>query len=480
MQASTSPLALSALALLGGVATAQSYTAIPGSSSALDVSADGQVVVGRGFDSSAGSSSAYYWRWKVDPAPVFIGGQDAVAVSADGTVIAGNTKDPATGMKVASRWTQATGWVALGGLTGSCSGTITSAYDMSDDGSAIVGLGWTGCSGQAFLWTQANGMQELEWLGNKGNRASAISGDGSLAAGFAQGSFNRTPAHWTTGDQLGVTPNMDDVGEYHGSNFDGSILVGGRGGHAFFEENGVETNIGNLNPGWNSNATGISDSAGTIVGYDSPGLGGEAWMWNPVTGMMGLRTRLTNLGVPGVPSLDFANAVSDDGTVAVGHTFFASAWIVEIPPGPIAKPYGCGFLNPPDSLTHVGGASSLGSFIRLGLDDPTGSMVAPAFGIVSYALQPDPNFPCGTPLPGFAMFGQAAELLISLAAPNPIMQQVSAALWTTPGQPVTVDLPIPLDVNLYGIDLYAQGALFSPSTSKIGLTNGLRITIGLY
>jgi hypothetical protein len=107
-------------------------------------------------------------------------------------------------------------------------------------------------------------------------------------------------------------------------------------------------------------------------------------------------------------------------------------------------------------------------------------MVGPAFGIVSYAIAPDPSFPCGTPLPGFAMFGSTGELLISLAAPNPIMQQIAPALWTTATQPVTVDLPIPLDTNLFGIDLYAQGALFSPSTSKIGLTNGMRITIGLY
>ena len=78
------------------------------------------------------------------------------------------------------------------------------------------------------------------------------------------------------------------------------------------------------------------------------------------------------------------------------------------------------------------------------------------------------------------MFGTTGELLISLAAPNPIMQQIAPALWTTPGQPVTVDLPIPFDLNLYGVELYAQGALFSPSTSKIGLTNGMRITIGLF
>ena len=472
---------LTSIALLGGAASAQSYTPIPDSAYAFDVSADGEIVVGRGVDPGTGSASAYYWRWRTDPAPTFIGGDEAVAISADGTVIAGNMDDPGTGLQVAGRWTQATGWVPLGGLGGSCSGTITSAYDMNADGSAIVGLGWVSCGGRAFLWTQANGMQQLEKMGtsNGGNRASTISGDGLVAAGFAQGNFNRTPAHWNTGDLLGVTPDLDDVGEYYGSNFDGSILVGSRNGDGIFQENGVETTIPKLNPGWNGNATGISDSGGTIVGYDSPGFGGEAWMWNPVTGTMGLQNRLLSLGVPGVPSLDFANAISEDGKVVVGHSFFASAWICEVPPGPIAKPYGCGFNNPPESLTHTAGASSLGSVIQLGVDDPTGSMVAPAFGFVSYSVQA-PNFPCGVPLPGFAMFGPTADLLISVAAPNPILTQISPALWTTPTQPVTVDLPIPLDLNLYGVDLFAQGALFSPSTSKIGLTNGMRITIGLF
>jgi uncharacterized membrane protein len=467
-------LAGSALALVGGAASAQSYQAIPGVFAASDITPDGQIIVG------GGSGGAFYWRWKVDPAPIFIGAQGAVAVSDDGTVIAGNMSDPTTGMKVAARWTQATGWVPLGGLTGSCSGTITSCYDMSGDGSTIVGLGWTGCSGQGFLWTQANGMQELEWLGNKGNRASAVSADGTVAVGFAQGNFSRTPAHWTTSDQLGVTPDMSDGGEYFGLTDDASILLGGRNGYAFFEENGVETNIGNLNPGWSGYAVDVSESGGTIIGYDVQLGGTEAWVWNPVTGIQGLQNRLLSLGVANVPYLGYASAITADGKTVVGSTQFQGAWVVEIPPGPIAKAYGCGFNNPPESLTHTAGASSIGSMIQLGVDDPTGSMVAPAFGLVSYSVQPAPGYPCGVPLPGFAMFGPVADLLISVAAPNPILTQIAPALWTTPTQPVTVDLPIPLDTNLYGIDLYAQGALFSPSTSKIGLTNGMRITIGLY
>jgi hypothetical protein len=212
---------------------------------------------------------------------------------------------------------------------------------------------------------------------------------------------------------------------------------------------------------------------------DVLGLGSEAWVWNQFSGILGLQARLTNLGVPGVPFLGEVEAITPDGRFAVGATVFQNAWIVGLAPGPGALPYGCGLFNPPESLTHVAGSASIGSVLRLGVDDPTGSMTSPAFGFVSYALQPDANYPCGTLLPGFAMFGQFGELLISLAAPNPIMQQISPAVWTTAGQPVTVDFLVPFDLNLFGVEIYAQGALFAPSTYQIGLTNGMRIAIGL-
>jgi uncharacterized membrane protein len=475
-------LGCSSALLLGGTAAAQSYTVVPGAYSCSDVTPDGELVVG------SGSGGAYYWRWRTDPAPTYVGGSTATGVSNDGTVITGNMKDPATNKQVAGRWTQATGWVPLGALNGSC-GSISSAYGIDGSGNKLVGLGWNSCSGQGYLYTEGgtpNPMQGLEMLWNGNNRTSAISDDGTVAAGFAQGNFNRTPAWWKTDTLLGTVPDPDDVGEYYGVSADGSVLLGGRNGDGFYEtwdaaqSTYVPTVIGGLNPGWGTAPNGISDSGGTIIGFDFQGLGTEAWVWNSISGIVGLQARLTSLGVANVPYMGFCQAISKDGKVVVGGTSFGDAWIAEIPPGPIATPYGCGFNNPPESLTHTAGASSIGSQIQLGVDDPTGSMVAPAFGFVSYSVQPAPNFPCGVPLPGFAMFGPVADLLISVAAPNPILTQISPALWTTPTQPVTVNLAIPFDLNLFGVDLYAQGALFSPSTSKIGLTNGMRITIGLF
>ena len=465
--------------VLGGTGFAQSFTAMPGDVyNCNDITPDGEIIVG------SGTSGAYYWRWQTDPAPTYIGGKGATAVSDDGMVIAGYITDPsgATTRTVAARWTLATGWVSLGAemSTASCGGGLSSASDMSADGSTIVGLTWVNlCSAYSYMWDQTNGVQLLEYLGNGGNNNRAIAADGSVIVGFAQGNSQRTLATWDPSDLSGNVPDMDAWGEYWGVSNDGRFLVGSRNGYAFYELDGVETNIGNLNPGWQGRARDISETGGTIVGNDVFGAGSEAWVWNQFSGIVQLQSRLTNLGVPGVPTLGYVKRMTPDGRFALGGTAFQGDWIAGLAPGPGALPYGCGLFNPPQSLTHVAGSASIGGVLRLGVDDPTGSMAAPAVGVVSYALQPDPNYPCGTLLPGFAMFGTFGELLISLAPPNPIMQQISPTIWTTPGNSVTVDFFVPFDTNLFGVELYAQGALFSPSTSRIGLTNGMRIAIGL-
>ncbi len=99
---------------------------------------------------------------------------------------------------------------------------------FSGDGSTVVGLSWDGCSGRGFVWTEATGMLELQNLANGNNRASVISADGTIIGGFAQGSFDRTPAVWSN-DTSGVLldpPNGDAQGEIHGIRDDGSVLLG--------------------------------------------------------------------------------------------------------------------------------------------------------------------------------------------------------------------------------------------------------------
>lgn len=115
---------------------------------ALDVSADGSVVVGFLTD---GTELTRAFRWTAATGIQELGtfggrGSVARAVSANGLVIVGEA-DSANGAIRAFRWTAQTGMVDLGTLGVSPS----VAYDVSDDGSVVVGVSTGGppsqCSG---------------------------------------------------------------------------------------------------------------------------------------------------------------------------------------------------------------------------------------------------------------------------------------------------------------------------------------------
>ncbi len=310
------PVALLLLTLVATSAEAQQYIPIPDGWAARDVTPDGEIVVG------TRPGGSFVWRWRDDPAPTLIAGAGAVAVSDDGTVLAGTWFDPVSNLEEAARWTQATGWVSLGG-SASCDAFLSAAYDISGDGSTIVGLAWDACSGVGFRWTAATGLEQLDVLANGHNRASTISGDGSTIGGFAQGTLSRTPAYWES-DLTGVVLDPTFQGEVLGLSEDGSLSVGTRffGGSSFgaFVRNelGFMLDLGSLNNGWGGNAADIDESGTIIAGYDSLALAREAWVWTLNDGIISLNDRLTTLGVIDVPDLHTCLAMSDDGNVIVG------------------------------------------------------------------------------------------------------------------------------------------------------------------
>ncbi|RKY21177.1 MAG: hypothetical protein DRQ55_05220 [Planctomycetota bacterium] len=315
-------LASVAFATLSVSLSAQSLTILPAGTWASDITPDGRVVVG----SAAGGG--FYWDWKHDPAPTFItGGNDIVAVSDDGLTMVGCMDDPGTGAEVAAMWTQASGWVSLGYLpnAGSCP-SKSNAYDISGDGTTVVGLSWDGCSGRAFKWTAANGMEELQHLGSSSNRASAISGDGSTIGGWAQTSA-RSPAYWDASDHSGAMVDPSFSGEVHDLNADGSISVGtnyfggGAGWYSAFYRVGTGNliSIGSLSGGTMAgNAQGVSEDGSLIVGFDHAGLYREAWIWTQASGIVGMADVFTSLGITGAPFIKVCRATSSDGGIVVG------------------------------------------------------------------------------------------------------------------------------------------------------------------
>jgi len=309
-------------AALAAPMAAQQIITMPVGTWATDITPDGSVVVG-----SYNYGDGFIWRWREDPAPTVILGGTIEAVSDDGTVAAGNIIDPIIGAQVAAIWTQATGWQGLGGFAsgGNCPSHST-AYDISGDGTTVVGLAWVnGCQARGMRWTAATGMQELQNLASGTNRCSAISGDGSALGGFAQGNFDRTPAFWEP-NTSGFVINPANLGEVTGFTENGSRSVGTFGfpGQNYYraflriQQTGAMTNLGSLHFNWASQAEDLSEDGRTIVGFDYISLARQAWVYTSTDGLISLNDRLTALGVTGAPPLLVCRAVSDDGNVVVG------------------------------------------------------------------------------------------------------------------------------------------------------------------
>jgi uncharacterized membrane protein len=359
MRVTSTTIALAVTTTLTGVAIAGAtdFQFRPEFDSISDLSPDGRYIVGF---SDAGGAYRYdlFANARLDlPLP----GTIAAAVSDDGRTVLGSIEVLIAGetKTEAAIWTEDSGvWTSLGALPeADCGYSRSSPYELSADGTVAIGLSWVGCNSHGFRWTADTGMLPLENLANGTNRASVVSADGNLIAGFAQGSFSRTPAIWGPSGvgALLDPPNGDVIGEIHGISDDGTILLGTWDGKATKFTNGgtVRQTIGagSLLPGWVSNPTDIAND-GTIVGYDTLGTNRRAWIVPAGSEVMiDLRTYLIGLGadVPDGLNLEVASAISVDGGVIVGHGF-TGAWTAVLDQpiaclGDIAPPGGNGLVD---------------------------------------------------------------------------------------------------------------------------------------
>ena len=105
---------------------------------------------------------------------------------------------------------------------------MTSAWGVSADGSVIVGLAWVNPKGaEGFRYDVNSGTVTLGSLKGKGSRASVISGDGNVIAGWdsVEGSGPWYGAIWWQGLQRLMNP-FAQIGQVEGMNDSGSVIVG--------------------------------------------------------------------------------------------------------------------------------------------------------------------------------------------------------------------------------------------------------------
>lgn len=189
----------------------------------------------------------------------------------------------------------------LGTLSG-----FSAAYDVSDDGSVVVGES----GNRAFRWSSGT-MQDLGTMGGPFSGALAVSANGLVAAGYAMnsGTFTRA-ARWSSGvisdlGTLGANPTSAQC-----VSGDGLVVAGmgylPNGNFMAFRWTSTE-GMQDLGVPM-THALGMSHDGTTVVGYHRLGNGDRAFRWTTSEGLRYLDLTVSSS----------ASDCSGDGSVIVG------------------------------------------------------------------------------------------------------------------------------------------------------------------
>lgn len=205
---------------------------------------------------------------------------------------------------------------------------FSQAYDVSEDGSVVVGKSFSSAGMEAFRWTSDSGIIGLGDLAGRDvySQALSVSADGSVVIGMGKVcSFTSVDQgfHWTF--DRGLIGLNDPPGGCFFSqaqtvSADGSVVVGWRFSGLTREAtrwtiNGGMVGLGTLAGSTTSRAWGVSPDGTVVVGDSSTSLGSEAFLWTSEDGMVGLGQ------LPGSNSSS-ARYVSPDGSTVVGRSWF--------------------------------------------------------------------------------------------------------------------------------------------------------------
>lgn len=192
----------------------------------------------------------------------------AKAVSADGRVVAGDIF-PNPSSQHAAAWIDGVETLRLS--------QGTSAWAVSSNGAWIGGIDATTAETDAFIWSQATGLERIGSLGPAPDIVKAVSNDGTIAVGIGG---DRTPFRWIRGVGMQSLGRLSPEAEGYATamTLDGSVVVGSFGTEGAFiwtEEDGLrdledflENEFSLDLTGWSLQAaTDVSADGSTIVGY---------------------------------------------------------------------------------------------------------------------------------------------------------------------------------------------------------------------
>jgi probable HAF family extracellular repeat protein len=241
----------------------------------------------------------------------------AYDVSANGSVVVGAFV--VQGVWHAFRWEDGS-LVDIGTLGGAWS----YAYGVSADGSVVVGEAANPASRvRAFRWTW-QGMTDIGTLGGCCSWAYDVSANGSVIVGYSRTASNNEVAfRWENGVMQALSSLYSHA---YGVSANGSVVVGdafvGNATQAVRWVNGVMQVLGLLPGGTGSEAWGVSANGDVVVGYGSIAGGiHHAFRWTAGTGMVDLGTLPDGLDSE-------AYGASADGSEVVGGAYvnWADDW----------------------------------------------------------------------------------------------------------------------------------------------------------
>ena len=317
----------------------------------LAVSDDGSVLAGNLAD---GSFAPFRWTQATGLVslgrPAIVGGGGMPGISSDGTKIASTIGSLDSSYSTQGLWTLGSGWQELMPPIppdgGSSDGSYGSIWSLSGDGTTAVGLYWRHGFGRAHAskWTQATGVVDLGgMLNNQAGRANGVNYDGSVIGGWVETPTGPwRPAAWVNGSFVLLTDYVEatnaGTGEARVVSKSGDYIAGfssdpvsnQRAACLWKRTNGVFGPTQYL--GWidGSEPTygktipyGVTNDGSMVIGYatyygDPFDVAG--WVWTQETGLVDAAVWLANNGVFLDPNFQIKqlSAITPDGTQIFG------------------------------------------------------------------------------------------------------------------------------------------------------------------